>query len=179
MWLTMLASAMLANDSTYRSSSTVSGATATQIFSIMIISQSTMTKANDRNAHIFTLLLQVAITTPEGGSWSYPHIKISHPAQERLAMPPGCTSPILFEQWGGFFYVPQEPGHQIRRGTRINTDWFPKRGPEAQTSGRGVWAGSPKNVFRFLTPLIPLSWVSESFRRAIGQISTWKAFFPY
>ena len=51
----MLASAMLANDSTYRSSPTVSGATVTQIFSVMIISYSTMTKAYDRNVHIFTL----------------------------------------------------------------------------------------------------------------------------
>ena len=28
----------------------------------------------------------------------------------RLATPPGSTSPTLFEQWWGFFYVPQEPG---------------------------------------------------------------------
>ena len=27
----------------------------------------------------------------------------------RLTTPPGSTSPILFEQWCGFFYVPQEP----------------------------------------------------------------------
>ena len=27
----------------------------------------------------------------------------------RLATPPGSTSPPLFEQWCGFFYVPQEP----------------------------------------------------------------------
>ena len=59
--------------------------------------------------YIYSHCLHVAITTPEGGSWSDPRIKISHPAQERLAMPPGCTFPILFEQWGGFFYVLQEP----------------------------------------------------------------------
>ena len=27
----------------------------------------------------------------------------------RLTTPPGSTSPILFEQWCGFFYFPQEP----------------------------------------------------------------------
>ena len=59
--------------------------------------------------YIYSHCLHVAITTPEGGSWSDPHIKISHPAQERLAMPPGCTFPILFKRWGGFFYVLQEP----------------------------------------------------------------------
>ena len=62
--------------------------------------------------YIYSHCLQVAITTPEGGSWSYPHIKISHPDQERLAILPGCTFPILFERWGGFFYVPQEPDQE-------------------------------------------------------------------
>ena len=32
--------------------------------------------------------------------------------------------------------------------------------------------GSPRKVF-----VSPLSWISESFRRDIGQISTWKMFF--
>ena len=27
----------------------------------------------------------------------------------RLATPPGSTSPTLFKQWGGSFYIPQEP----------------------------------------------------------------------
>ena len=35
-------------------------------------------------------------------------LQITHPAQERLTTPPGSTSPTLFEQWCGFFYVPQE-----------------------------------------------------------------------
>ena len=33
----------------------------------------------------------------------------THPAQERLATPPGSSSPTLFEQRCGFFYIPQEP----------------------------------------------------------------------
>ena len=33
-------------------------------------------------------------------------LQITHPAKERLATPP---SPTLFEQWCGFFCVPQEP----------------------------------------------------------------------
>ena len=38
----------------------------------------------------------------------------THPTHDvndvwRLATPPGSTSPTLFEQWCGFFYVPQEP----------------------------------------------------------------------
>ena len=36
-------------------------------------------------------------------------LQITHPAQERLATPPGSTSPTLFDQWCGFLYVPQEP----------------------------------------------------------------------
>ena len=36
-------------------------------------------------------------------------LQITHPAQERLAIPLGSTYPALFEQWCGFFYVPQEP----------------------------------------------------------------------
>ena len=33
------------------------------------------------------------------------------------------------------------------------------------------------NLFWILTFCSPLSWVPESFRRDIGQISTWKVFF--
>ena len=36
-------------------------------------------------------------------------LQITNPAQKRLAVPPRSTSPTLFEQWCGFFYVPQEP----------------------------------------------------------------------
>ena len=36
-------------------------------------------------------------------------LQTTHPTQERLATSPGSTSPALFEQWCGFFYVPQEP----------------------------------------------------------------------
>ena len=59
--------------------------------------------------------LQLAITTPEGGSRGYPYIlikdlslQIIHPSQKGLATLLGSTSPTLFEQWCGFFYVPQE-----------------------------------------------------------------------
>ena len=31
------------------------------------------------------------------------------PSPGKLATPPGSKSPTLFEQWCGFFYVPQEP----------------------------------------------------------------------
>ena len=42
--------------------------------------------------------------------WAY----CTHPTHDandvwRLATPPPSTSPTLFEQWCGFFYVPQEP----------------------------------------------------------------------
>ena len=59
--------------------------------------------------------LQLAITTPEGGSRGYPYIlikdlslQIIHPSQKGLATLLGSTSPTLFEQWCGFFYVQQE-----------------------------------------------------------------------
>ena len=63
---------------------------------------------------IYIKCLQVAVTTSKRGSWGYLYIKISplqitHPNQERLATPPGSTSPTFFEQLCGFFYVPQEP----------------------------------------------------------------------
>ena len=32
-------------------------------------------------------------------------LQITHPAQERLATPPGSTSPTHFEQWRGFFLI--------------------------------------------------------------------------
>ena len=60
------------------------------------------------------------------------------------------------------------------RGTRINTDRFPKLAPKAQSSS-GVGRASPGNCLDF-SPLSPLSWVSESFRQDIGQTSTWKVF---
>ena len=41
-----------------------------------------------------------------------------------------------------------------------------------QTS-RGFGGRLPQEIF----PLSPLSWVSESFRQDISQISTWKVFF--
>ena len=95
--------------------------------------------------YIYSHCLQVAITTPEGGSWSYPHIKISHPDQERLAIPPGCTFPILFERWGGFFYVPQEPDQE-----RIWDKYWAISQTRAEgasfVGGGGGWgAGSPRN----------------------------------
>ena len=39
----------------------------------------------------------------------------------RLTTPPGCTPPALFEQWYGFFYVPQEPDilSAVRRDLRF------------------------------------------------------------
>ena len=47
--------------------------------------------------------------TTENGSNLSVSLQITHPAQERLATPPGSKSPTLFEQRCGFFYVPQEP----------------------------------------------------------------------
>ena len=47
-------------------------------------------------------------TTKRGSNLSV-SLQITHPAQERLATPSGSTSPTLFEQWCGFFYVPSEP----------------------------------------------------------------------
>ena len=46
-----------------------------------------------------------------------------------------------------------------------------------QTLSKGVWgAGSPRNVLVF-NSLSPLSWVFESLRQHIAQVSTWKVFF--
>ena len=59
--------------------------------------------------------LELAIATPEGGSRGYPYIliqdvslQIIHPSQKGLTTLTRSTSPTLFEQWCGFFYVPQE-----------------------------------------------------------------------
>ena len=50
-------------------------------------------------------------TTKLGSNLSV-SLQITHPTQERLATPLGSTSPTIFEQWCGFFYVPQEPDIQ-------------------------------------------------------------------
>ena len=72
--------------------------------------------------HTHIHCLQVAITTLEEGSWSwgypislyYDHLhNITHPAQERLAAPPGSTSPDL----PCLGYVPKEPVCAVRRPT--------------------------------------------------------------
>ena len=43
------------------------------------------------------------------------------PQRVRLATPPGSTPPTLFEQWCGFFYVPQEQISEsaVRRDLRV------------------------------------------------------------
>jgi len=51
-----------------------------------------------------------------------------------------------------------------RRGSRINTDRFPKRAPKAQAFG-GPGACPNGKMFSILTSQSPLSWVSESFRQ--------------
>ena len=58
--------------------------------------------------------------------------------------------------------------HACRRGSRINTDWFPKRALKIQAS-RGICKYTPPGNFWILTPKSPLSLVSESFIRDIGQ----------
>ena len=58
---------------------------------------------------IQSLPLYGAEHTTERGSNLSVSLQITQPAQERLAIPPGSTSLTLFEQWCGFFYVPQEP----------------------------------------------------------------------
>ena len=51
--------------------------------------------------------LQVAISTPEGGSRGYPCIKISlannPPSPGKVGHTPRVYVPNLFEQWFGFF----------------------------------------------------------------------------
>ena len=144
MWLTMLASAMLANDSTYRSSPTVSGATATQIFSIMIILSHCLLVAITRLRAITShykedhevILILRSLTQPRKG-W---------PCDR------GCTFPILFERWGGFFYVLQEPDQ-----ARI----WDKYWAISQTRAEG-----------------PSFWgAGEQAPPGTGQMSTWKVFF--
>ena len=59
------------------------------------------------------------------------------------------------------------PKTVFKSGSRINTDRFLKRSPKVQASNiRGSEGMLPWQFFEFLSPL---SWVSESFRQAIGQ----------
>ena len=55
---------------------------------------------------------------------------------------------------------------QLRRGSRINTDRFPKQAPKLPGGSGGML---PWEIFWILTPLSSLSWVSESFRQDIAQ----------
>ena len=54
----------------------------------------------------YILCIQVAITTPEEGSWGYPYLdlslQISHPPQERLAIPPFFPLPLPLHSF--FFF---------------------------------------------------------------------------
>ena len=147
MLLTMLASAMLANDSTYRSSPTVSGATATQIFSIMIILSHCLLVAITRLRAITShyeedhevILILRSLTQPRKG-W---------PCDR------GCTFSILFERWGGFFYVPQEPDQE-----RIwDKYWAISQTRAEGASFVGGWGGGGQAP------------------PGTGQMSTWKGFF--
>ena len=52
----------------------------------------------------------------------------------------------------------------IRRGSRINTDRFPKRGPKLQASWRGWGVAGMRH-----SPKSPFLGFSESFRQDIGQ----------
>ena len=54
----------------------------------------------------FLFYLFIQSLPPYGGEKQQTGAPITHPAQERLATPPESTSPTLFEQWCGFFYVP-------------------------------------------------------------------------
>ena len=97
--------------------------------------------------YIYSHCLQVAITTPEGGSWRYLHIKISHPARKGWPRHRGVHS--LFFSNSGVGSLTSHKNH-IRRGSTINTDRFPKGGPKAQASWGGGWLEQAP-------PLIPLS----------------------
>ena len=52
-----------------------------------------------------------------------------------------------------------------RRGSRINTDRFPKRAPKAQAFAGSGGMSQWEIFFLILTSQSPLSWVSESFRQ--------------
>ena len=58
--------------------------------------------------HLITSTIWCIHTTEQGSNLCV-SLQMTQPAQERLATPPGSTSPTLFEQWCEFFYVPQEP----------------------------------------------------------------------
>jgi len=62
-----------------------------------------------------------------------------------------------------------------RGGSRINGDRFPKQwAPKAQAP-RGVRGHVPQEMFWILTPLDPLSWVSESFWKIwLISVKLWK-----
>ena len=59
---------------------------------------------------VHTLFTGSYYTTPEGGSWGYPYIKIApygsltHQAQERLATATWSMSPTFFEQFLAFMF---------------------------------------------------------------------------
>ena len=76
---------------------------------------------------------------------------------------------LLFIQFCELFYL-----DLVRHGSRINTDRFPKRVQRRKLLG-GSAACSPFGNFLDFNSL--KSWVSESFRKDIGTISTWKVLF--
>ena len=61
-------------------------------------------------------------TTKERGSNSSVSLQITYPAHKRLATPLGSTSPTLFKQWCGFFYLPKK--NQIGESAVRQELWF-------------------------------------------------------
>ena len=54
-------------------------------------------------------------------------LQVTHPAQERLATPPGSMSPTLFKQWWRFFHVPQELDEKVLWDRTYSFRPYPRR----------------------------------------------------
>ena len=112
---------------------------------------------------------------------------------ERLATPPGSTSPTLFEQWCGFFYVPQEPdkwkccetGPTVFRPCPIRLESLTicrchYKGSTLSVGPAGVWThdlplSRPTLLPTELVPFWQLDQVSDKFKLFI-QLFSWLLF---
>ena len=76
-----------------------------------------------------------------------------------------------------FSGIRDSPKYSCRRGSRINTDRFPKRAPKAQDSRRVRGTGSPSKFFWIFTPEFPFPGFPSHSDRILARFQRRMCFY--